>query len=148
MCAHTYCGAKNVQYWCSTSPGAHEILQEVFVQVSASFSKSGHLDHFGLSKVAKMTIWPEMSTSAVCACVQILTLGLDTIITHSLDPKGSANRSGDSLGMFRHHFWKTFFWGPKTHWNSRFCRNFCIENVCLCVHIYLFWGVILSAPKV
>ena len=40
MCAHAYCGVQNVQYWCSTSPGAHKTLRGLFVQVSASFSKN------------------------------------------------------------------------------------------------------------
>ena len=66
-------------------------------------------------------------------------LGCYMINTRALDPKESRNRFRNILGMFRHHFQQTEIWTPKTLENGHFGRNFCIEHVCLCVHI-LFLG--------
>ena len=66
-------------------------------------------------------------------------LGCYMINTRALDPKESRNRFRNILGMFRHHFQQTEIWTPKTLENGHFGRNFCIEHVCLCVHI-LFSG--------
>ena len=66
-------------------------------------------------------------------------LGCYMIINRALDPKESRNRFRNILGMFRHHFQQSEIWTPKTLENGHFGRNFCIEHVCLCVHI-LFSG--------
>ncbi len=61
--------------------------------------------------------------------------GCNMIITRALEPKELRNYSRNILCMFRHHFQQTEIWTPKTLENGHFGRNFCIEHVCLCVHI-------------
>ena len=148
MCAHTYCVVQNVQYWCSTSPGAHKTLWGLFMQVSASFSKSGHLDHFGLSKVAKMTIWPEMSTSAVCACVCRyffwgVILSLPTLWTPK-EVRTALETHWECLGII---FGKILSEALKPAKIAVFAE-ISASKMCDCVCTYLFWDVILSALKV
>ena len=64
-------------------------------------------------------------------------LGCNMIINRALDPKESRNRFRNILGMFRHHFQQTEIWTPKTLENGYFGQNFCIEHVCLWVHILI-----------
>ena len=74
------------------------------------------------------------------------------IIDRALDRKELWNRFRNIFGMFRHHFQQTEIWTPKTLENGHFGRNFCIEHVCLCVHILVLGCVALGAgaltPKV
>ena len=79
------------------------------------------------------------SSRDLCLCVQILFWGCNMIINRALDPKELWNRFRNILGMFRCHFQQTEIWTPKTLEKCHFGRNFCIQNVCLCVQI-LFLG--------
>ena len=71
----------------------------------------------------------------VCLSVHILGLERDMVNARSLDPNLFVNRLKDLSRKFKDVFLQCPSWVPENGQNRHFCRNFCIEIVCLCVHI-------------
>ena len=100
-----------------------------------------------------MVIFAEISSWILCVCVCVQAyFGFDMISTGALDPKLFANRFGSHFVSFDPSFEKHLFGLLKNAKIAVFCRNFCIEIICLCVHILVLERDMIKAgsldPKV